>query len=660
MSRTIRAAEAAERAFGPGALVAVCALGGTGLALFFVSASPWGQAVLLTHLAVGMLGTPLIAAYLVVHIRRLWMRDRAGSRRVAVLSAGSLGGALLSGLAVVVLYAGSPAGSAGVAWVHWALGGAVAVLLPVHVLTTASRGVPALRVIRPGTLAVLVLLVIGLGVAAGMRWTDASAVLRSVPADYPRADDGSLFAAAFTETAHGGFVDPRALTGSEQCGVCHAEIFHEWSVSAHRRSGVDNPLIATATAPAEAKGGVAAARFCAACHEPVALLSGALRESSFDIPAELREQGVSCLVCHGIQSVPGLRGNGAMVYAPPETFAFFNGGSRLGAGLNRVLVRSFPEDHGRAMRPPIMDNSHQCSSCHTVNAHEGLNGFGFVRLHNENDDWSVSAFAHGVGPEDEIVRCQSCHMGRVPGSKDPVARRSGGSHRSHRFLAANTFVAQHFGDAEQLRLTEEFLRGEGFPEEIRHLLPEGPAVSLEIEAPAVARPGAPLRVGVVLTNRAVGHAFPAGPNEVNEAWVELTVRDAQGRLLFESGGLDERGERDPDAFALVSVPVDADGEEILVTGGLAAGFRLRRAILAGASDGESWEVAIPAEFAGQEIVIAARLRYRKADAAFARLMREFSDAEVPLTDISWAERRVRIGEAGPGQNGTRAGPQPSG
>jgi hypothetical protein len=629
-----------ERLLGRATLVATGAAIATALLLLVTPVGLAVHAALLTHVGLGLLALPLAVAYTALHLLRLWSRDRGASRNVALGATATLLGAFATGALLAFFYASGSAAPS-LRSLHWVLGGSIAVLLPVHVVTTMARQSTKLRVMRPGALAAgSVGLPLAVGAAVALAIAPPSPRV-PVPADYPRSPDGSLFGASFTETASGEFVGLRWLTGSEACGGCHDEIAREWAASVHRFSGLDNELIAAATRPAESGGGLPASRFCAACHEPVPLLAGQVVTSVFEVPESHLEHGVTCLVCHGVQSVPGLQGNGQMVYATPDVFPLFNTGSAAGDALHRLLVHSAPEAHRRAMRPPIMSNSQQCSSCHTVNAHEGLNGFGFARLHNENDDWGVSAFAEGVGEPPEVVRCQDCHMGRVEGSHDPVARRNGGTHRSHRFLAANTFVARHLGDEVQMRETERFLRGEAFPEEIRHLLPEGPPIALDLEVPGAVHPGERLALSVVLTNRSVGHAFPAGPSEVHEAWVDLVVTDAEGRTLLHSGALDEEGARDPDAFALVSIPVDAKGNEIFGTAGLSAGFRNRRSILHGESDRASWEVALPAELAGP-LRVRARLRYRKADAQFIPLMEGFHIDDVPITDVVAAEARVRV------------------
>ncbi len=625
------------------AVGALALLAATGIALVALPADLSGQATLLVHVGTGLVAAPLLAVFAYAHARRLAQRERGMARNLAWLATGLLAAVVASGVALAVSYALGHVPGAWVPWLHAAPAALLLVLLPVHVVrrAPAPAGSPSTGARRAAraTLGGVACALAVTGLLAAL--LDEGDGLVQIPDDHPRTPDGSVFAASFTETVHGGFVAPERLTGSADCGACHAEIFAEWSSSVHRFSGVDNPLIEAATRPAEERGGPAAARFCAACHEPVALLAGGVADSVFDAPPDLRETGVTCMVCHGIQRVPASDGNGRMQYAPPDGFALRNRGSVFTDAANRVLVAGFREAHRAAMTPPVLRTSHQCSSCHTVNAHEGLNGFGFLRLHNENDDWGLSSFARGVGPDAQVVGCRDCHMGRVADSDDPVAPRRGG-HRSHRFLAANTFVAAHLADAEQLAATERFLRGEAVPEEIRHLVPEGPPVALAIEAPESVAPGETLPISVVLENRGVGHAFPAGPNEVNEAWVEVRVRAADGTPLWSRGELDADGRRDPQAFALVSVPVDEAGREIFVTGGLAAGFRTRRAILSGAADRERYEVAVPEVAPGSILTVSARLRYRKADAEFAALLPGFDIQDVPITDLVSAERRVLI------------------
>lgn len=45
-------------------------------------------------------------------------------------------------------------------------------------------------------------------------------------------------------------------------------------------------------------------------------------------------------------------------------------------------------------------------------------------------------------------------------------------------------------------------------------------------------------IQVLVINSKVGHAFPTGPLDVIQAWLEFTATDAAGRPVFSAGTLD--------------------------------------------------------------------------------------------------------------------------
>ena len=50
------------------------------------------------------------------------------------------------------------------------------------------------------------------------------------------------------------------------------------------------------------------------------------------------------------------------------------------------------------------------------------------------------------------------------------------------------------------------------------------------------------RVEVVLESKLSGHGFPTGFTSERQAWVQVTVRDANGTVRFQSGNLDDYGD----------------------------------------------------------------------------------------------------------------------
>src|SRR5262249_9680418 len=138
--------------------------------------------------------------------------------------------------------------------------------------------------------------------------------------------------------------------------------------------------------------------------------------------------------------------------------------------------------------------------------------------------------------------CRECHM-PLQASFDPASgdaldynrTPSDGKHRSHRFLAANQFMPAALklaGAEEQIALTGKWLRGEYEPPEIADKWPRGPAVAIELQAPDEVIAGEPLAIHAVITSNKVGHDFPTGPLDIIQSWVELTVVDDAGRVVF--------------------------------------------------------------------------------------------------------------------------------
>src|SRR5204863_2059556 len=81
---------------------------------------------------------------------------------------------------------------------------------------------------------------------------------------------------------------------------------------------------------------------------------------------------------------------------------------------------------------------------------------------------------------------------------------------------------------------------------------------------AAVRRGDSVRVEVVVRTRKVGHFFPGGTVDAQEAWVELLAVDDRGRTLLHSGGVADqgRGPLDPGAHVYRNLLLDEHGNPI--------------------------------------------------------------------------------------------------
>jgi len=474
-----------------------------------------------------------------------------------------------------------------------------------------------------------------------------------LPKSYSLKFGPNPFAPSNAMTVSGTVMDSRRLSGSQSCGDCHSEIYEEWKASAHRWSSTD-PFYRAVEGMMIKEMGQEATRYCAGCHDPISLLSGANNPgASLDSPGS--DEGSSCVVCHSIKSLNGTtQGNGNFMLEPPRDYLFHQAGDRLSKELNYFLIRALPRIHLEDFSAEFHGKPELCSACHKQFIDKEINNFGWVQLQNQYDDWRKGRY-HVEGHPEKTLACKDCHM-RLVASRDPArgqpgdpARGADGKHRSHRFIAANQAIPWLQKDPEQMRMAEEWLKGAVDVPEIRNRWAKGPAVPIRIEAPAEAYAGRPLKWQVVVTNNKVGHNFPTGPLDIIETWLEVKVEDREGRTLYHSGFLDDRKYVDKNAFFFRSLGVDEKGN-LIDRHNLwdMVGQKTKRAIFVGYSDAAPYEIKLPRGCKGP-LTITARLRYRKFNQFITDLVTGKDGTTFPITDLS--EDRVTVAITSTGMKG---------
>ena len=453
------------------------------------------------------------------------------------------------------------------------------------------------------------------------------------------------FAPSLATTTTGGAFDAQSLGGSESCGTagCHEEIVKEWQVSAHRYSAMD-PAFQAVQKTMGQQNGPESTRYCGGCHDPISLFSGTKNIFREDLTGLTGyQEGVSCIVCHAIKETD-VKGNANYVLSQPQRYMFelANGGN--GRLVRDFLIRAYPEHHVESLSHRMFKSPEFCAACHKQFIDKEINNVGWVQLQNQYDNWRKSRWNH-PGDPNKTIECRECHMPLLdsadPASGDPMDYNRSphdGKHRSHRFLAANQFVPEllDLPDAkEHTRLTEEWLQGKIDIPEIAEKWKAGPAVPIQLLAPAEARPGGKLSLAVNILNNKPGHDFPTGPMDIIQAWVQIVVTDQDGHQLFASGTVDDRHFIQPGSFIFKAEAVDQEGNLIdrhnlweLV------GVRYSRALFPGFSDRADYSFRIPSRSV-TEIHVEARLLYRKIEQNLINfLFGEDSGVTAPVTVIS--------------------------
>jgi len=312
------------------------------------------------------------------------------------------------------------------------------------------------------------------------------------------------------------------------CATCHPDVAAQWAQSAHRFSSFNNPYYRASANAFRRERGERGFAFCARCHDPALIAAGAIGQP-IDESAPPAQAGITCLHCHSVTDVHKTRGNGEYT-------------------LTHTVVPPPGPAHDARVRPPILAEARFCASCHKVALTPEVTHDIWLRGQDDYDPWQMSAIAgQGAGAVRRPAatrRCQDCHM---PPEAAPLGDRAakGGVVLSHRFLAANSALPALRGDDEAAAHLQSFLRG---------------ALSVDVVA---RRDGSgDLNADVVLRNRKVGHRFPGGVGDSNEAWIEVEVLAPSGQLVAHAGWLDGRSDLAPDAHLIRAQPVDGDGRPI--------------------------------------------------------------------------------------------------
>lgn len=465
------------------------------------------------------------------------------------------------------------------------------------------------------------------------------------------------FAPSLARTSTGGAFDSRSLGGSESCGSagCHEEILKEWQVSAHRYSAMDVAFQKVQAIMGE-QNGAESTRYCGGCHDPISLFSGTKNIFTEDLTNLTGyDEGVSCITCHAIKETD-VKGNANYVMTQPDRYMFELSEGGAGKWVSDFLIKSYPRYHVATLQHKLFKSPEFCAACHKQFIDEEINNVGWVQLQNQFDNWRESRWNHPGDPE-QTIECRECHMplleSRDPANGDDLDYNrtpNDGKHRSHRFLAANQFMPLALdlpGAKEHVELTEKWLRGEIEIPEIEDKWNLGPAVPIELVMPEAAKPGEQVTIQAVITNNKPGHDFPTGPIDIIQSWVDITVSDEDGDLVYKSGARDERHYIEPGSFVFKVEPVDQYNNLIdrhnlweLV------GVRYRRSLFPGMQDQGEFTFRVPSNASGK-LQVHAQLMYRKVNQNLLDILfGEDSGVTAPVTALSESNGSIQVTTTG--------------
>lgn len=672
------------RRFGALTLAWLAAESLSGLGLWLLPFSVPTQWMVVVHTVVGVVFLWPVLVYLWQHFAAYRSRPLGAVVGMGYIATAATLAAIVSGLVLAVEAAWGTRIS--YAWdrVHLVSTFALIAFTVPHLIVVALRdriaalrlGLEALRVAEARMLGRAAVAAAIMLAPVGALWLALPGVPMNdaLPVDYSFAlGPERPFAPSLATTETGQAYDARRLSGSESCGTngCHEQITAEWRVSAHRWAAMD-PAFQRIQQEMAKQNGAESTRYCGGCHDPISLFSGTKNIFAENLTGLAGyQEGVSCLACHSIRQTD-VKGNASFVVARPSRYLFEHSDARAARFARDFLIRAYPWQHTADLSKRLFKTPEYCAACHKQFIDKEVNKVGWVQLQNQFDNWRKSHWNH-PGEAGRTIECRECHM-PLRQSHDPAAGDaldynrsvSDGRHRSHRFLGANQAIPLMLklpGAEEQARLTEEWLKGQYAVPEIADKWAKGGAVVVEIDAPKQVAAGDSISVRTVITSNKVGHDFPTGPLDIIQAWVELEVKDPEGRVLYASGRRDQRHFIEPGTFMFKAEPVDQYGN-LIDRHNLweMVGVRYRRSLFPGFSDTAEYtfhcagggSAPAPAlrqpQFrfetpatGSQELTVSARLLYRKVDQYLLNFMfGESSGLTMPVTEMARAEAHIRV------------------
>ena len=259
-------------------------------------------------------------------------------------------------------------------------------------------------------------------------------------------------------------------------------------------------------------------------------------EDAKDVMATLAADGVSCTLCHQIKpdnfgTEESLDGGFLIdVTRPKEERVIYGPFDDPDAGRKRLMnsATSYIPEKGDHVKSSAL-----CASCHTLltNALDDKgNVAGTLPEQVPYQEWEHSDYADN---KSDAQSCQSCHMTEVAG-KAPITSIHADLHDGvmrHIFVGANAFLLRMLNThRDELGVAAPADELEASARRSEALLAEKSA-DISVSAPHFA--DGRLNFSVHVVNKA-GHKLPTA-YPARRAWLHVTVRDAAGKVVFESG-----------------------------------------------------------------------------------------------------------------------------
>lgn len=466
--------------------------------------------------------------------------------------------------------------------------------------------------------------------------------------DFPFGKD-QPFLPSNAETADGQFIPASEFPTAEYCGHCHKEAYHQWRESLHSNS-FREPFYKKNVTLLMTTQGVPQARHCEGCHNPVALLSGALTTDPLNKERKFDKDGITCSVCHSIQKLQPSFGLASYVMGTP-TALLDESGKPIPGEVPYSEIMAHLDRHVAAVMKPFYKSPEYCGTCHKANLPDTLNNYKWLRAIGLYDEWQNSSFSHRnplpfyTKPD---LTCQNCHMGEEKAALKDYGVEPG-KLASHRWIGGNTATPAYYHYDDQVERTVKFLQDNRIVVDVFAIRRNG---AKQWTGPLgtssfTLQPNDNVEVAVVLQNKGIGHTLVPEQRDIFESWVRFTVKDAQGRTIMESGGVRKDNTVDPDAHIFMTRMLDNKGDyltrhEVWLRHTVAYDATIQ----SGRSAIVRYEFHVPAGDGGPFTVTAA-VDYRHFNEAFTKWVLGDKHKPLPVVEMASRTRQFDLGQNAP-------------
>ncbi len=353
-------------------------------------------------------------------------------------------------------------------------------------------------------------------------------------------------------------------TNSAKCKSCHNDIFNQWADSNHRNLVGTNPYYMVMENLAAQDKGEGFRKWCMGCHNPSAVTTKQTKTSHMmagnnmpnilfesgatSLVEELKlhgnsglEEGVSCITCHRITKTDS---NGNSSYSLDLTnrkkYALEDSSSPTMKWLSEKFINSNPITHKQSYSNPIYKKSSYCASCHDEFLPDSKK-----EIVSTFAEWEKSPFNNPKDPNKHKA-CIDCHMTNLSDGKfSPLKGRSttGGTIKDdvkvHYFSGANHFLSG--------------LKNKTNEDQTIQLLKTSAKLSLDFKDG---------KLNVSVKNVGAGHHLPTGVSDFRELWLDITLKDANNKIVYSSGKLKKDGNLAKDARPFMKVFGDENSKPV--------------------------------------------------------------------------------------------------